>query len=93
MKLLLGTEEYLNEVNQRINDGLDAEVKGYSASQYSTVTPYQDQYALSIDPDDLRNPLKLLTPDEINSLIDAPVPVIETIPVDPEPLPNFEGFI
>ena len=93
MKLLLGSQEHLNEVNQRINDGLDEEVKGYSARQYSTVTPYQDQYALSIDPDDLRNPLQLLTAEEINSLIDAPAPIIETPPVDPEPLPNFEGLI
>lgn len=50
-------------LNQAINDSLSVKVKGYSASQYSQVFkhPERPEWAIGIEKNDLRDPLRFLT--------------------------------
>ncbi len=66
MKKMIGTIDVLKSVDQRIVCGMKADIQGFKAEQYSSY----DSGEMLIDEIDPRNPLKYLTEQERNDLID-----------------------
>lgn len=66
MKKLTGSVDFLKSVDQRIVNGMKADIQGFNAKQYSSY----DSGEILIDDKDPRDPLKYLTEQERNDLID-----------------------